>query len=95
MYIGNRRVLLNNIVKELTNKRISQPDLSTYIYYGLNELKIIDLGLCNKFYKKEVYIRALNSLNKYYLNIYFTFSEDSLMNYIIYRISKSFFFYKE
>ena len=71
-----------------------QPILSTYIYYGLNELQIIDFGLCNKFYRKEVYIKALNSLEKNFLNIYFTFSEDSLMNYIIYRNANSYFFLK-
>ena len=95
MYVGNGKVLLNNIVNKLINKKLFQPFLSTYIYYGLNELQIIDFGLCNKFYKKEVYIRALNSLKKNFLNMYFIFSEDLLMNYIIYRIAKSFFFFKK
>ena len=95
MYVGNGKLLLNNIVNELINKKLYQPFLSTYIYYGLIELKIIDFGLCNKFYKKEAYIRALNSLKKKFLNMYFTFSEDLLMNYIIYRLGKSFFFFEK
>ena len=41
---------------------ISQPELSSYMFYGNNELYIIDYYIHNKFIKKELYIKALNSL---------------------------------
>ena len=55
----------NNIAKG----PIYQPELSTYIFYGSKELRITDLYIVNKILKKEVLIKALNCLNKYYLNI--------------------------
>ena len=54
------------------------------MYYGNNELEIIDLYINNKFIKKSIYIKALNSLNNFYLNMYMTFMEDTLMNYLKY-----------
>ena len=65
------------------------------MYYGNNELEIIDLYINNKFIKKSIYIKALNSLNNFYLNMYMTFMEDTLMNYILYRKSNSFYFVKK
>ena len=95
MYIGKGNTHINNIFQKLSNKPLYQPDLSTYIFYGINELKIIDCCVCNKFFKKEIYIKALNSLNNCYLNINIIHAEDTLMAYIIYRIAKSFYFLKK
>ena len=95
LYLGKGIIHLNEIVKFLKNNPIYQPKLSTYIFYGNNELEIIDFGLCNKFFKREVYIRAINLLKKTYFNKYILYSEDSLINYMIYRIAKSFFFIKK
>ena len=53
---------------------------------------IIDFAINNKFIKKEVYIKALNSLNHFYLNMYMTFMEDQIMNYILKRTAKSFYY---
>ena len=86
-YIGNNRVVFNNnIIKKL----IYQPELSTYIFYEKNDFEILDFWITNKFIKKETYMRALNSLKNNYLNLYMTYSEDIMMNYILYRICKSF-----
>ena len=95
LYLGNDKIHLNEIVKVHKNKPIYQPKLSTYIFYGINELEIIDFGLCNKFFKREVYIKAINLLKKAYFNKYLLYSEDSLINYMIYRTAKSFFFLKK
>ena len=46
------------------NKQIHQPELSTFLFYGDKELKQIDIYIHNKFIKKDVCIRALNSINK-------------------------------
>ena len=93
-YIGNNRVIFNDIYKKNEKKPIYQPELSTYIFYENNRLKIIDVYITNKLIKKETFIRALNSLNQYYLNLYITFCEDTMMNFILYRVAKSFCFIK-
>lgn len=90
IYIGKKSILYNNLFNIL-NKPIFQPDLSTYISYGNNDLAFIDFNLCNKMIKKEVYSKALFILNKYFLNIYLTYSEDFLFNYFLYKAANSFF----
>ena len=65
-----------------------------YLFYGLNTLEQIDFNLSNKFIKRDAFIRALNSINKFYLNQYMINYEDGLMNYILYRTAKSFVFIK-
>ena len=94
IYLGNSKIFVNEIIKDLDEKPIFQPELSTYLFYGKGRLCQIDYNLSNKFIKKEAYIRALNSLNKYYLNIYLISFEDGIMNYILFRTIKSFIYIK-
>ena len=94
-YIGNKKIIFNEIYNKLGNKAIYKPKLSTYIYYGNIELEIIDIALSNKFIKKVVFIKALNLIKTFYLNEYIIFSEDSMMNYIIFRIAESFLYIKK
>jgi glycosyltransferase involved in cell wall biosynthesis len=93
MYLGNRKILDKNFVKK--SKPIYQPELSTYIFYENDELEQIDYFVANKFIKKKVYIESLNSLNKFYFYMYMTSMEDNLMNYLLHRTAKSFFFLKK
>ena len=65
------------------------------MFYGSNELFIIDYYIHNKFIKKELFIKAINSLNKLYLNIYITLWEDTIISYILYRNSQSFCSFKK
>ena len=79
-------------LKDFENREVFQPELTTYIFYGFNELFETDRCVINKFFRKEVLIKSLNLLINIYLKIYNVFSEDSLINYITYRTAKSFFF---
>ena len=72
-------------------KPIYQSELSLYIFYGINELQQIDFTLHIKFLLKDVYLKSLNILNNSFLNMYIIIFEDQMMNYILHRISKSFF----
>lgn len=63
-------LFFKEIVNELKSEPIYQPQLSKYLFYGLGFLKQIDFNLSNKFIKREAYIRALNYINKFYLNQY-------------------------
>lgn len=94
VYLGNGKVTNEKFAKFKKSRSIYQPELSTYIFYGNNELEIIDNTITNKFIKTKVYIESLNSLNNCYLNIYMTSMEDNLMNFLLLRTAKSFYFLK-
>ena len=94
IYKGNESIFFNNIVDEIEARQIYQPELSTYLFYAMGKLKQIDFNLSNKFIKRTSYIRALNSMNNFYLNQYMVNLEDGIMNYILYRTAKSFYFIK-
>ena len=81
-----------NVNNKYLQKAIYQPELSIYMFYGKNELQIIDYYIHNKLIKKECYIRALNSLNNFYYNMYITIWEDTIMSYFLYREAKSYYF---
>jgi glycosyltransferase involved in cell wall biosynthesis len=87
-------IFYNSIVSKLDSRRIEQPELFYYLFYGIGKLKQIDFNLANKFIKREAYIRALNSINSFYLKQYMTNFEDGIMNYILYKTSRSYYFLK-
>ena len=95
IYIGNESIFFEYYTNKLKVKPIFQPELKTYLFYGLENLEQIDFNLSNKFIKRDAYIRALNLINKFYLNQYMINYEDGLMNYMLYRIAKSFVFIKK
>lgn len=94
-YIGNKKIKLNEMLKTFKKDPIYQPELSFNIFYGLNELQITDYYINNKFIKREVYIKAISSLNNFYFNMYIICFEDQIINYMIYKTSKSFYFLKK
>ena len=83
---------IENLINELGD--IHQPQLSTYLFYFNNDIKYRDFPLWNKFIKKDIYIITLNSFNKFYFNMYITFIEDRIMNYILYRYAISLYYLK-
>jgi len=93
-YNGKGILSYNHLIKHLEKKPIYQPDLTTYLYYGNGELQRLDGVIYNKFIKKEVFIRALNKLNDFYINLHMIYSEDVLITHIIYITANSFFFLK-
>jgi glycosyltransferase involved in cell wall biosynthesis len=95
IYLGNGNIFFDYFVNKLKVKIIFQPELKTYLFYGLGTLEQLDFNLSNKFIKRDAYIRALNSINKFYLNQYMINYEDGLMNYMLYRTAKSFIFIKK
>ena len=86
----NGKLEYNDMNQKDEKKEIYQPELSTYMFYGNNELLIIDYYIHNKFIQKEIYIKAINSLNNFYINMYITLWEDTIISYILYRVTKYF-----
>ena len=93
-YIGKKNIFMNKIIKDIINRTIYQPELSFYIFYGKGYLTQIDYVLWNKLIKREVYINALNSINNYYLNKFMIIYEDGLINYMLFKKAKSYYFMK-
>ena len=92
-YEGQNKIFMNEIVKHLTNYSIYQPELSYYIFYGKGKLKQTDYVLWNKIVKRETFILALNSINNYYLSQNMILYEDGLINYMLYKKAKSFYYF--
>jgi glycosyltransferase involved in cell wall biosynthesis len=93
-YIGGGKLGFQELINITETGPVYQPKLSSEIFYGSKELQIVDYYVYNKFILKDVYIKALNSLNKFYSNMYMIYMEDQVMNYILHRIAKSFYFLK-
>ena len=87
-------IFYNSIVNKLNSKKIEQPELFYYLFYGIGKLCQIDFNLSNKFIKREAFIRALNKINPFYLRQYMNNFEDGIMNFILYKTSKTYYFLK-
>lgn len=94
IYTGKRKIYFGYHVKPQQSRLVQQPELSTYLFYALKCLRQIDYNVSNKFIKREALIRALNLISKD-IFIYMINFEDGVLNYFLYRASKSFFLKKK
>jgi len=95
IYIGRNNIFFSNFANQTPSRPVFQPELKTFLFYASNKLKQIDFNLANKFIKRDALIRTLNLLNKEYFNMYITIYEDGILNYLLYRTIKSFYFLKK
>ena len=93
-YIGEGKLDFQDLINITESGPIYQPKLSSEIFYGSRELQMVDYYVFNKFILKEVYIKALNSLDNFYLNMHMIYMEDQIMNFLLYRTANSFYFLK-
>ena len=92
IYEGFGKINLDIFINELINKEIVQPELSLYLFYGLGKLREIDYYITNKLIKRELLIKSLNYIDKYFLNQFMIDCEDGLINFILYKFAKSYYF---
>jgi glycosyltransferase involved in cell wall biosynthesis len=95
IYTGNGGLNLPEISYYLESKKIQKPYLYFYLFYGFGKLFQLDFYLTNKLIKRNLFISALNSINKYYLRQFMIDCEDGLVNFMLYKLSNSFFFTKK
>lgn len=88
----NKDFYVNEIFSK-KGKNIYQPELSIFLYYGLGYLQEHDYNICNKFIKRELFIRSLNSINIYYLKKYMIYFEDGLINYSLHLNAKNLYLF--
>jgi hypothetical protein len=92
IYEGVGKINLDIFINELINKVIAQPELSLYLFYGLGKLREIDYYITNKLVKRELLIKSLNYIDKYFLNQFMIDCEDGLINFVLYKFAKSYYF---
>ena len=95
IYKGNNNIYMYNDIKYLFDKSIYQPELSSYIFYAKGNLKLIDPMISNKFVKRNIFINSLNMINNYFLNQNMIFYEDTLINFMLYKVAKSYYYLKD
>ena len=95
LYIGQKRIFFPDCAEPTPSRAVFKPEIQTFLFYAINQLKQIDFNVSNKFVKREVIIKALNMLSKEYLNMYITSYDDGILNYMLYRVAKSFYFLKK
>ena len=95
VYLHYGSTFFGYITRKLESRSILQPELSTYLFYGLKFLFQVDYNLCNKFIKREALLRALKLININELNMYMTCHEDGLLNFLLYRTARSLYFIKQ
>ena len=94
LYYGNKI----KILKTITNIKIQevyQEKLSSFIFYGNGHLEQTDYCIINKFIKRDIFIKSLNFIDKYYLNQNMIVYEDGLINFMLYKFSSSLYHTKK
>lgn len=94
IYLGNKKIYFIKNLNKISSEPIYQPQLSTYLFYAKKYIFQIDFNVSNKIIKRETLIKALNYISNS-LYLYITRFEDGILNYLLYRVSKSFFFSKK
>ena len=94
IYTGNKNIYFHHHVIHQQSRPVYQPELSTYLFYALKILRQIDYNVSNKFVKREALIRALNLIETD-IFLYIINFEDGILNYFLYRTSKSFYLKKK
>ena len=94
IYDRNKYDLLN-LVKILQYQKVYQPQLSFHIFYSKGYLEQTDYSISNKFIKRNLLIKTINSINKYYLLQNMIVYEDGLINYMLYKCGNSLYHSKK
>ena len=78
------------------NITIIQPELSTYIYKNNSKnVQLIDGYLWGKCIKRDIYIKALDTIGKDIYTQKLFYGDDRLVNFILFRVANSFKFIRE
>ena len=92
LYVGDYDVNLPYIVYFLGSKPLYKPNIFFHLFYGFGKLFQLDYYITNKLIKRQLFIKALYSINKYYLKQFMVDCEDGLVNFMLHKLSKSLYF---
>jgi hypothetical protein len=88
LYNGNKKAVLD-VVNKIKINQIYQPLLSFYNFYSKGYLEQTDFIISNKFIKRNLYIKSINSIQNYYLIQNMIIYEDGLINFMLHKFAKS------
>ena len=75
---------------------ITQPELSKLMYYEYeNKTLQTEYNLWCKLIKREIYMKILENIDKYYLEQHMTLHEDGLIIFILFKIARTYLFIEE
>ena len=77
---------------------IEQPELSKLMYYEYedqNKTIQTEYNLWGKLIKRELFLKVLDNISKYYLNQHMTLHEDGLILFILFKIAKTYLYINE
>ena len=83
------------IVNKLKSHPIYQPIIYDYLFYALGHLKLNDFSISNKFLKRELFIKTLNVISKFFLNQRMIVYEDGIINFALHQQAKIFYLLKK
>ena len=92
LYMGNFDLNLADISAKIHSKALYKPNIFFYLFYGFGKLLQIDYYLTNKLINRNLFIKALNSINEFYLNQFMIDCEDGLINFMLYKLCTSIYF---
>ena len=92
LYTGDENLNLPYISNYLKNIVLYKENIHLSLFYGFGNLFQLDFYLINKLIKRNLFISALNSINRYYLSQFMIDCEDGLINFMLYKLSESFSF---
>ena len=92
LYIGDYDLNLPKIVYLLKNKPLFRTNIFFHLFFGFGKLLQLDFYITNKLIKRQLFIRVLNSVNQYFLKQFMIDCEDGLINFMLYKLSESYYF---
>lgn len=95
LYTGNGGLNIPGISYYLKNEKIYKPNLFYFLYLGFGKLFQLDFYLTNKIIKRKLLIIVLNTINKYFLEQNMIDCEDGMINFMLYKLSNSYYFTKK
>ena len=95
LYTGDENLNLPYISNYLKKISLYKENIHLSLFYGFGKLFQLDFYLINKLIKRNLFISALNSINRYYLSQFMIDCEDGLINFMLYKLSESFSFTKK
>ena len=92
IYMGHFDLNLPEIVTVLKNEPLYKPHVFLNLFYGFGRLLQLDYFITNKLIKKKIFIKAINSINEYFLKQFMIDCEDGLINFMLYKYCDSLYF---
>lgn len=74
---------------------IFQPQLLFYSFYSKGYLEQTNFTISNKFIKRDIYIKSINSIKNYHLIQNMIIYEDGLINFMLYKFANSLYYSKK